>query len=410
MLDRESQAASNHEMFVKLGFKEPAPGILINGPFAFRVNLATSALEPLEDLASHKLEIISIGARPGDPDYLEFVGPDAINPSSIQRTTRAGWTSNSNFSGGPHIHPDQYSHAPIVAQLAEAGFSRDDGAEVYRRTVRRSEVIAVVSHSEFSDQRVISRLLTPKRIYPFHHHAALKFGLTIVGMGVREVKDLGSIKTIPVVKAGNDAMDFDIDAQGRIYVESAKRVLSAEEIGIERIEEVQEGSFRIGGVNKGEAIKSLLTLNKRSVGHLENLMQPGRASDSGYLARGQSLVGVLAQDNDYVIGKGFTHQQLGAALRYAQAMYHTFGLHDYVYSGVPFHTKVLSWRGSVESPFRDESSASEDLVLINRANGREIKCSFLLAEMISRYGFYEGPGTRYRLEPVDLIEVLGLTR
>ena len=48
---------------------------------------------------------------------------------------------------------------------------------------------------------------------------------------------------------------------------------------------------------------------------------------------------------------------------------------------------------------------SEDAHVENLDNGKKINYSCLVPFMIERYGFYEGKGTPYRVEPRDVIEV-----
>ena len=42
----------------------------------------------------------------------------------------------------------------------------------------------------------------------------------------------------------------------------------------------------------------------------------------------------------------------------------------------------------------------------NLDNGKHLKFSFLVPLMIERYGFYEGRGTPYRVDPRQIVEVL----
>ena len=41
----------------------------------------------------------------------------------------------------------------------------------------------------------------------------------------------------------------------------------------------------------------------------------------------------------------------------------------------------------------------------NLDNGKQIRYSLLVPHMIERYGFYEGKGTPYRVEPRQVVEV-----
>jgi hypothetical protein len=62
--------------------------------------------------------------------------------------------------------------------------------------------------------------------------------------------------------------------------------------------------------------------------------------------------------------------------------------------------------GSQLSPFYDDTKANQEATVHNLDNGKKIAYSLLVPLMIERYGFYEGKGTPYRLEPSKTVEVL----
>ena len=66
--------------------------------------------------------------------------------------------------------------------------------------------------------------------------------------------------------------------------------------------------------------------------------------------------------------------------------------------------------GSQFSPFNDKTKASVDYTVTNLENGESVSFSGLVPLMIERYGFYEGHGTPYRVDPTDIARVLGLTK
>jgi hypothetical protein len=65
----------------------------------------------------------------------------------------------------------------------------------------------------------------------------------------------------------------------------------------------------------------------------------------------------------------------------------------------------MAWRGDQLSPFRDGTRTNCDVQLENLDNGKKLAYSLLVPHMIERYGFYEGRGTPYRVEPKDVIAV-----
>ena len=64
------------------------------------------------------------------------------------------------------------------------------------------------------------------------------------------------------------------------------------------------------------------------------------------------------------------------------------------------------WSKFVQSsPFDDDTQSGSNVTVSNLDNGKELSYGLLVPFMIERYGFYEGRGTRYRLEPRAILEV-----
>ncbi|MCI0642304.1 MAG: hypothetical protein L0Y72_14760 [Gemmataceae bacterium] len=56
-------------------------------------------------------------------------------------------------------------------------------------------------------------------------------------------------------------------------------------------------------------------------------------------------------------------------------------------------------------PFCDDTRGSSDFIVFTLANGKYVEYAELVPAMIERYGFYEGKGTPYRVEPAAIVEV-----
>jgi hypothetical protein len=67
--------------------------------------------------------------------------------------------------------------------------------------------------------------------------------------------------------------------------------------------------------------------------------------------------------------------------------------------------KTVYTRGIQPSPFKDGTESGSCATVRNLDNGKTLTYGLLLPYMIERYGFYEGKGTSYRLEPHDVVEV-----
>ena len=78
----------------------------------------------------------------------------------------------------------------------------------------------------------------------------------------------------------------------------------------------------------------------------------------------------------------------------------------FTYRGVRFTTVVKSVDGFQDSPFKDGTKTNSDVFLKNVDNGKTLAFSPLVPLMMERYGFYEGHGTSYRVDPKDIVDVL----
>ncbi len=171
--------------------------------------------------------------------------------------------------------------------------------------------------------------------------------------------------------------------------------------------------FVVGGNNDTALIRALTHLNGRSIAELEADMRPEKEnitphrSASGFLGRDERLIEVLAEDNRYVVEElGLTHQALARPLLVMcyvgspDAVPRTF-----VYHGRQFEVLRKESKGIQESPFLDRTSTSGYVLVKNLRTGKAMDYSPLVPKMIERYGFYEGKGTNYRVEPRLVVEV-----
>ncbi len=170
--------------------------------------------------------------------------------------------------------------------------------------------------------------------------------------------------------------------------------------------------FKIGGKNSTHLIRQLSSLNGATISTLEEIMRPGASHTNGsrseFLGNNESLIDVLAEDNHYVVDQlGLTHQQLVFPLRLIlQACRHGLvGDDEFAYKGEVYSLSILGWMGFQTSPFGDDSTGSQDCVIRNLTHDTKISFPSLGPELISRYGFYEGKGTRYRVDPRDILKV-----
>ena len=177
----------------------------------------------------------------------------------------------------------------------------------------------------------------------------------------------------------------------------------------------EKTGFVVGGKNGTELIRGLKEINGRSIADLEKDMRPGAKSDvgstEGFLGKDEKLLDVLAADNKYVVDElGLTHQELAKHL-HAVA---TIGQWqrdrnrekaEFLYRGRRFTVRVLYTAGSQPSPFLDDTASGAIARVENLDTGKKLEYALLVPYMIERYGFYEGAGTPYRVDPKKVVEV-----
>jgi hypothetical protein len=174
--------------------------------------------------------------------------------------------------------------------------------------------------------------------------------------------------------------------------------------------------FIVGGRNTTAVIQRLPSINGRTVADLEKDMRPGAksdvASEKGFLGPDEKLLDVLAMDNRTVVEElGLTHQELArhlhnlAAIGFWQQKHNREG-GEFVYHGRRFKVVVLTTKGTQPSPFKDGTTSGSDATVENLETGKKLEYALLVPMMIERYGFYEGKGTPWRVDPKQVVEVL----
>jgi len=174
-------------------------------------------------------------------------------------------------------------------------------------------------------------------------------------------------------------------------------------------QEDKKTGFVVSGRNPTYLIRGLKKMNGRAVADLEKDMRPGGLSMAGFLGKDEKLLDVLARDNDYVVEQmGMSHQELARHLYALEAIWHKMGGKEPVrctYCNRRFEITVQLTRGHQESPFQDATKSNAYLKAVNVDNGKKLEYSCLVPALVERYGFYEGKGTPFRVEPQQIVEV-----
>jgi len=311
--------------------------------------------------------------------------------------------SGGGFSGERKPDFTKFQDKTIEQQLLETGFESDlIEPNIFRYQLQyegeSGEVIAWTSGGK------VERMTKPIRPAL---QAMLDDKTQIIDC-TEEPYEWGGASTVLTVR--NSTMEFKINLiYGGSLVEGSQKLLrnvEPEELDIRPLEIVAEQSgFKIGGRNETELIKELTEINGQPVEKLESRMRPMRDSMAGFLGENESLLYIMASDNDFVLSQKLTHQDLAAPLFYAREHYFKgFGT-QFSLGGRKFRVEMDTFRGMQFSPFEDETGTASDMTITNLDTGVSLKCSCLLPDMIQRYGFYEGKQTPYRLEPTSILEV-----
>jgi hypothetical protein len=190
-----------------------------------------------------------------------------------------------------------------------------------------------------------------------------------------------------------------------------------EDFGLSPIKPIKDPvtGFTVGGANPTTLIPALTEINGQGITKLEETMRPGAISDvsstAGFLGPEERLLEVLSADNRYVVDElQLTHQELARHLRLVAAiasrrLNENKAQAPFRYHGRRYNVDLKFSRGYQESPFRDGDKSNTDVTVTNLDNEKSIQYSLLVPSMIERYGFYEGQGTPYRVDPRRVVAV-----
>jgi hypothetical protein len=139
-------------------------------------------------------------------------------------------------------------------------------------------------------------------------------------------------------------------------------------------------------------------------------MAPGVLCREGFLGPdSRSLQEILDTDRAAVDRLGVTHEQLAACLRgVCQAGMAALGAEVPVEGGrlrAVYHEAM----GYIPSPWGDGATFPKGEVELSDAQGAvRLRFTPLSVHLIERHGFYQGRGSRYRLEPVEVARLFRL--
>jgi len=141
--------------------------------------------------------------------------------------------------------------------------------------------------------------------------------------------------------------------------------------------------------------------------NIQARMQPGVISLEGFLGSdSRNLTDILNDDNGTVNSLKLTHQQI--ALRMLEFRDKGLaGLGEFISVAPHFEVRVDSVRGKMPCPFGDPGIFPKTNITVkNLKSDQEITFTDLNIHMVLVHGFYEGSGSHFRLEPVQLAAIL----
>lgn len=136
-------------------------------------------------------------------------------------------------------------------------------------------------------------------------------------------------------------------------------------------------------------------------------MRPGVITLQGFLGTDdRNLIDILIEDNGAVKRIGHTHEGIASRMEELRDAGKK-GLGEFTPVGDHFDVRVESVRGKLPSPFGGPGLHGKinTTVRNNRIN-KTVVFSDLHIHLIKAHGFYQGRGSRFRLDPSTLVEVL----
>ena len=140
---------------------------------------------------------------------------------------------------------------------------------------------------------------------------------------------------------------------------------------------------------------------------IQQQMQPGIIALDGFLGDDKrKLIDIIASDNTKVRKLNRTHSDIASKMEHFKEK-GLAGLGEFITLDEHFEVKVESVRGLLPSPFGGKGMYGKvNTTVVNKTKNRQITYTDLHIHFVADHAFYEGKGSPFRLEPVDLIEIL----
>ncbi len=142
---------------------------------------------------------------------------------------------------------------------------------------------------------------------------------------------------------------------------------------------------------------------------IEENMIPGALSAQGFIGDdSRNLTDILRADADSLKQAGITQEELADKMQ-ELTDFGMQGLGRPVPMDGRFEIEVEDYRGKLPCPFRDNAKIDKRQTRVRRLDTDVVmRWTDLNIHMIREHGFFEGHGSAYRLDPVELGRFLGM--
>lgn len=139
----------------------------------------------------------------------------------------------------------------------------------------------------------------------------------------------------------------------------------------------------------------------------QDSMKPGVITLYGFLGTDdRNLIDILTEDDGAVKRLGLSHAHIAERMTELRDK-GKGGLGEFIKVDPHFQVRVESVRGKLPSPFGGPGLYQKTNTIVkNESVGAEIVYSDMHIHLIKDHGFYQGKGSRFRLDPAELARVL----
>ncbi len=176
--------------------------------------------------------------------------------------------------------------------------------------------------------------------------------------------------------------------------------------------------------NERKIPQKIHDMSPAHIEEMERRMRPGQMSVAGFLGEREKLKDIVNADISFLKELGITHQQIAHKLEALVGKAGTAWIRMYFEKGNTanlksekdglrlengrFLVKRVYYPGCQECPWDDDQMNRDHYDITNTHANESINFSGLLPHLIADHHFFEGVGTRYRLDPAVAHRVLEL--